>query len=139
MHPRYKFRLYLIGFSLLGIGIAVGIALYALRQNIDLYYTPTQLLEKSPNPEQSIRLGGFVKPSSFKRNEKDPLKTTFVLSDESKEITVHYRGVLPALFREGQGIIVQGYFSGEQFRAKEVLAKHDEKYEPPDIQKKRPS
>lgn len=137
MHVRYKNRISLILFSLLAIGIAAGLMLYALRKNIDLYYTPSQLLESQVSASQSVKLGGLVKTGSFQREAADRLKSTFFLMDQTQEVKVIYRGVLPALFREGQGIVVQGHFGEDRiFVADEVFAKHDEKYEPPGVRKK---
>lgn len=134
MHLRYKNRIFLIIFALLAGGIAIGLILYALRQNIDLYYTPSQLMESQVTSQQSVKLGGLVKKGSFHREAADRLKSTFILMDLKREVQVVYRGVLPALFREGQGIVVQGHLRQDQvFVADEVFAKHDEKYEPPGV------
>lgn len=114
---------------------AVALVLYALRQNIDLYFTPTQLLSQAIQPNQVLRLGGIVQPHSLVQNSNDRLKQDFVLTDGHHAIAVDYRGILPALFHDGQGIIVQGHWyrlSGH-FVASQVLAKHDAKYHPPGV------
>lgn len=133
MQRRYKYRIFLISLAVLSISIAIGLILYAVRQNIDLYYTPSQLIKNKVSSRQSIKLGGLVKKGSFKRDSEDKLKIIFVLMDLQNEVKVIYRGVLPALFREGQGIVVQGHLENGQFIANEVFAKHDEKYEPPGL------
>ncbi len=120
--------------ALIAIAAALGLILYALRQNIDLYYTPSQLRESQVSPNQSIKLGGLVKPGSFHRSDADRLNTRFILIDDQNAVQITYQGVLPALFREGQGIVVQGNFKQNGvFVASEVFAKHDEKYEPPGV------
>lgn len=115
------------------LAFAVGLILYALRQNISLFYTPTQIaLGKAPMA-RSIRVGGMVVPKSIKRGA-DALSVEFQLTDYEKTITVHYRGILPDLFREGQGIVALGkMIDNHQVLAQEVLAKHDENYMPPEV------
>lgn len=134
MHPKRRRRLYLIGWMFFGSACALGLALYALGNNVDLYYTPTQLKQAHISADHPIvRLGGMVKPASFKRSTTD-LKSWFVLTDYQQEIPVTYEGILPALFREGQGIVVRGKLNqGGVLIASEVLAKHDEKYMPPGL------
>lgn len=112
------------------LGIAVGLVLYALKQNINLFYTPTQLLEVTINPEQQIRIGGYVKKQSVAYDTSGE-SVSFVITDRKNEIKVTYHGVLPNLFREGQGVVVSGRVSEPGLlTASEVLAKHDEKYMP---------
>lgn len=140
MNPRRKSRLSIIIFVILGISIATGLVLYALRQNIDLFYTPSEVVEgKDGNPDQKpevgqrIRVGGMVVEGSVKRDEKT-LKVEFEVDDIGPAISVEYEGILPDLFREGQGIVAQGVLiEPTRLRATEVLAKHDENYMPPEL------
>ena len=117
------------------LAVAVGLVLYALRQNIDLYFTPTQLLSQSIQPNQVLRLGGIVRPHSLVRDNSDRLKQDFVLTDATHHVRVDYRGILPSLFHDGQGIIVQGHWQAGKgrFIATQVLAKHDARYHPPGV------
>ena len=118
---------------ILGISIATGLVLYALRQNIDLFYTPSEVVEgKDGNPDQKpevgqrIRVGGMVVEGSVSRDPKS-LKVRFDVNDIGPSITVEYEGILPDLFREGQGIVAQGVLKEPTLlEATEVLAKHDE-------------
>ncbi|OVZ85768.1 cytochrome c biogenesis protein CcmE [Yersinia frederiksenii] len=139
MNPRRKSRLYLAIVVLIGIGLTVTLVLYALRSNIDLFYTPGEILqgkgERHEKPEigQRLRIGGMVVPGSVKRDDKT-LEMSFKVYDARGAVTVTYTGILPDLFREGQGVVAQGVFAaGNTINAKEVLAKHDENYTPPEV------
>lgn len=134
MNLTRKRRLYTLIFLLLGLGLALSLLLYALRSNISLYYTPTQLLAQGDSiRKERIRLGGLVVKGSV-QYQKGSLYTRFTLTDFSHEIRVSYEGVLPALFHEGQGIVAEGHLMGDHaFLAETVLAKHDENYHPPGI------
>ncbi|HLD16107.1 MAG TPA: cytochrome c maturation protein CcmE [Coxiellaceae bacterium] len=135
MQTKRKKRLGLIVSIVLGVGVATGLVLYSLKQNINLYYTPQQLLSVSLKPHQVVRLGGLVKKGSVKR-ESNNLTVRFVLTDYHAKVAVEYTGVLPALFREGQGIVAEGeWLPNGLFKAREVLAKHDENYHPPGVEK----
>jgi len=139
MHPRRQKRLFAI---VLVIGLltgAVAAMLYALQQNIDLFYTPSQLVEGlgkekiKPQVGQRLRIGGMVVEGSVKR-DPDSLKVSFDLVDTGPLVTVIYEGILPDLFREGQGIVAQGVLQdATTINASEVLAKHDEEYMPPEV------
>ncbi|EIW89394.1 MAG: cytochrome c maturation protein CcmE [Alishewanella agri] len=140
MQSRRQKRLFSI---LLVIGLiagAIGAMLFALSQNINLFYTPGQLVQGlgegkiKPDVGQRLRLGGMVVPGSVKRDATS-LKVSFDLTDDSGEIaTVEFEGILPDLFREGQGIVAQGSLkSATVLAATEVLAKHDEEYMPPEV------
>ncbi|MCH9637328.1 MAG: cytochrome c maturation protein CcmE [Gammaproteobacteria bacterium] len=108
----------------------IGLSLYALKQNINLFYTPTQLAERHVTPGRLFRLGGQVKKGTVKQNEQQ-LLVSFVVSDASHNVLVEYQGVLPDLFREGQSVVVEGSLDpGGIMQAKQVLAKHDERYRP---------
>lgn len=132
MTPRRKRMLVVLGI-LGGVAASVALAVVAGRQNISFYYDPTQVaLGKAP-ADKRFRLGGMVVKGSVERKPGD-LTVHFVLSDFSHQVPVKYTGVLPDLFREGQGIIAHGTMGPNGvFVADEVLAKHDEKYMPPEV------
>lgn len=132
MTPRRKQRLILAILLLVGVGGAVTLALTALSKNINLFYSPTQLANGEAPQNSSFRLGGMVVDGSVKRSEND-LTIAFDLTDTARVVTVHYSGILPDLFREGQGIVTTGSMQNDQFVAREVLAKHDETYMPPEV------
>ncbi|MCJ8319912.1 MAG: cytochrome c maturation protein CcmE [Colwellia sp.] len=153
MNPRRKKRLTIIAAIFIGLGFVVGLVLYALSQNIDLFYTPTEIHHGKKDSGikaiegQRIRIGGLVVPNSVHR-DSDSLKVSFKLADMSMPIsfndndlmvTVTYDGILPDLFREGQGIVANGVLvkddstSGFFIDASEVLAKHDENYMPKEL------
>jgi cytochrome c-type biogenesis protein CcmE len=135
MHPVRKRKLILIIFMLLGIGLAAGFALYALQKNINLFFTPSQVLAGEAPKDKPFRLGGIVQAGSVKRDAKS-LYVSFVVSDTKKGMIVKYQGILPDLFREGQGVVMDGKLSPDSiFIAHEVLAKHDENYMPPQLEK----
>ncbi|QGU86790.1 cytochrome c maturation protein CcmE [Erwinia sorbitola] len=140
MNPRRKNRLILVLVVLVGLGLATALVMYALRSNIDLFYTPGEVINGKgqqhvkPEPGQRLRVGGMVMPGSVKR-DPDTLQVSFKLYDAVGVISVSYEGILPDLFREGQGVVAQGVLQdGSHVIAKEVLAKHDEKYTPPEIE-----
>jgi cytochrome c-type biogenesis protein CcmE len=125
---------------LIGLGLATSLVMYALRSNIDLFYTPSEILygkgedHQKPEPGQRLRIGGMVMPGSVKR-DPNTLAVSFKLYDANGVVSVTYEGILPDLFREGQGVVAQGVLeNGNLVNAKEVLAKHDEKYTPPEIE-----
>ncbi|WP_456296942.1 cytochrome c maturation protein CcmE [Vibrio sp. AK197] len=138
MNPRRKKRLGIVVAVLLGISLTVGLMLYALSQNMDLFYTPTELVNGKPDgtkPEvgQRLRIGGMVVDGSVKR-DPNSLRVSFLLEDRGPQVTVVYDGILPDLFREGQGIVAQGVLkNATTVEAFEVLAKHDEEYMPPEV------
>jgi len=131
MKPRQK-RFMFIAVALSGIALAVGLVLYALRGNVNLYFTPTQVFNKEVPQGRSFRIGGLVEEGSIKR-EKDGLTTRFVITDTHKSFPVVYKGILPDLFKEGKGVVAQGKVEADgMMHADEVLAKHDENYMPPE-------
>ncbi|MBF8748843.1 cytochrome c maturation protein CcmE [Pseudomonas putida] len=135
MNPQRKKRLLLILGLLVGVAIAVGFALSALQQNINLFYTPTQIANGEAPLDTRIRAGGMVEKGSVQRSG-DSLDVRFVVTDFNKSVPITYRGILPDLFREGQGIVALGKLNAEGVVvADEVLAKHDEKYMPPEVSK----
>lgn len=135
MHPVRKQRFLLITLMLIGISIAIGLILYALKQNINLFFTPTQTIAEKLPAGQRFRLGGIVQAKSVQR-EPNSLLIKFVITDNNKQIPVQYTGVLPDLFREGQGAVADGRLNAQGvFMADEILAKHDENYMPPGMKK----
>jgi cytochrome c-type biogenesis protein CcmE len=117
---------------LAGVGVATTFALKAFNQNLLYYYSPTQISAGEAPTARTFRVGGLVQNNSVKR-EAGSLEVTFVLTDFQKEVPVSYTGILPDLFREGQGIIARGKLDNGRFVAEEVLAKHDENYMPPEV------
>jgi cytochrome c-type biogenesis protein CcmE len=134
MHPKRKNRLILILFMVIGLGAAVGLMMFSLSQNIDLFMTPTQIANGEVRPGQTIRAGGLVVAGSVIRSN-DGLQVSFAITDGAVNVTVEYEGILPDLFREGQGIVAMGKVDSRKVMiASEVLAKHDEEYMPPEVQ-----
>ncbi len=133
MNRKQKNRLIGIFIALPLISMAVGLILFALKQNINLFYTPSQLTALSNQPKQSIRLGGYVKAQSVHYDDSGE-GVSFIITDRTKNLVVHFKGILPNLFREGQTVIVTGKLNNQhQLIANQVLAKHDEKYMPAGI------
>ena len=122
----------------ISIAMAAGFALYALRQNVNLYETPRQISTVVFQPDQTFRLGGLVVKGSVQQSAD--LQVSFTLTDNYANVRVKYRGILPSLFHEGQGIVAQGRLNEQGvFIADEVLAKHDANYKPPAIDEKKSS
>lgn len=133
MKPHRKQRLILIGLMLIGIGLAATFALKAFNENLMYFFSTTDVAEGKAPKDALFRLGGMVVKGSVERPSED-LLVRFKLSDFSKEVTVEYSGILPDLFREGQGIVAKGRLDNRGvFVAEEVLAKHDENYMPPEV------
>jgi cytochrome c-type biogenesis protein CcmE len=134
MKPRHK-RLAVIVVSVVGLTVASLLVLNAFRQNLVFFYSPTEVFDGKAPLDRPIRIGGMVEKGSV-RKSSDGLKVDFVVTDMNKQLPVHYEGALPDLFREGQGVVAQGRLGdGRLFLAKEVLAKHDENYMPPEAAK----
>jgi len=134
VRPRRRQRFILVGLLLAGVGIAVTLALLALRENINLFFSPSQVVAGEAPQDTSFRLGGMVVDGSVGRPEGD-LTVRFDLTDTAQAVTVIYTGILPDLFREGQGIVAQGKLLADgTFQAAQVLAKHDENYMPPEVE-----
>ncbi|HSA66041.1 MAG TPA: cytochrome c maturation protein CcmE [Methyloceanibacter sp.] len=132
---RKQRRAVLIGTSLGVLALAVGLVLVAMRDSIVFFYTPSEVAEKHLDMGQRFRLGGLVEDGSLKRGEGTTV--SFIITDKRATLPVTYTGVLPDLFREGQGVVAEGALtSGGVFHADSVLAKHDEKYMPPEVAKK---
>jgi cytochrome c-type biogenesis protein CcmE len=122
----------MVGLIVVGCTIATGLALLALQENINLFFSPSQIVDGTAPSNTTIRLGGMVVAGSVQRGAN--LGVTFVLTDLAEQVTVTYEGILPDLFREGQGIVTQGKLdSSGRFVAQQVLAKHDETYMPPEV------
>jgi cytochrome c-type biogenesis protein CcmE len=135
MRPVRKKRLQLVIFLMIGAAIVIGLVLFALRQNINLFFTPSQIAAGEAPLGQQIRAGGLVVDGSVER-ASDSLYVEFVISDTAEQVRVAYDGILPDLFREGQGIIAIGRLDETgTVQASEVLAKHDENYMSPEIQR----
>jgi cytochrome c-type biogenesis protein CcmE len=115
-----------------GVGIATAFALKAFNQNLLYYYSPTQVHAGEAPDSRSIRVGGLVENGSLTR-KPGSMEVNFILTDYAQKVPVSYTGVLPDLFREGQGVIARGRMEGNRFVAEEVLAKHDENYMPPEV------
>jgi cytochrome c-type biogenesis protein CcmE len=131
MKPRQK-RIALIAGGLASVALAAVLTLNALDSNIALYVTPTEVLAGQSPQGKAFRIGGLVKVGSIKRQD---MTVRFIMTDTAKDIPVTYTGILPDLFKEGKGAVVQGRLGGDGiFSATEVLAKHDENYMPPEAQ-----
>jgi cytochrome c-type biogenesis protein CcmE len=125
-------RLALIGSALAIAGVAMGLVLYALRDSIVFFYAPTEVLAKSLGPGTRLRLGGLVAQGSVKHVDGSTVR--FTVTDMAKTVDVTYTGLLPDLFREGQGVVAEGVLDGpDSMRADAVLAKHDERYMPREV------
>ena len=134
MKSRHK-KLALIGGALAIIGIIAALVLNALNSNIALYITPTEVAAGKAPKDKLFRIGGLVKEGSISR-QADGVTISFAITDTEREIPVHYKGILPDLFKEGKGAVAQGKLNAEgTFMATEVLAKHDENYMPPEAAK----
>ena len=132
MTPKKK-RFYLLLSAFTFFCFIVGTTLIVLQDNILFFYTPSEILQKDLKKDEKVRLGGLVEENSITRNDT---KINFTITDLKQTMEVTYEGILPDLFREGQGVIVKGYLQNNIFEATEVLAKHDENYMPPEIKKK---
>lgn len=133
MKPHRKKKLGIILFIAAGLSVAAGVTLFALSQNINMFFTPTQVADGEVNAGTQFRIGGMVKEGSIVRAD-DSLQVKFVTTDFVSEVPIHYDGILPDLFREGQGIVAEGQVdSAGIFQASRVLAKHDENYMSPEV------
>jgi cytochrome c-type biogenesis protein CcmE len=128
---RKRRRLYLVLIGMSGLAIATALVLNAFRDNLVFFYSPSDVITRQVEPGQRIRIGGLVKEGSVVRHGNT---TVFVVTDTAQDLAVSYTGMLPDLFREGQGVVAQGKLDATgHFIADEVLAKHDEKYMPPEV------
>jgi cytochrome c-type biogenesis protein CcmE len=133
MTPKRKKRIILILLMIAGIAVAAGFALKAFNENLMFFYTPSDVAADEAPFNHPIRVGGLVTTGSVQRQE-DGLTVHFDITDNAETITIKYTGILPDLFREGQGIVALGELGKDRmFVASEVLAKHDENYMPPEV------
>ena len=128
MKPRHK-RLALIGGIVGSVAVATGLVLNAFQSNLVFFFSPSQVVAKEAPTARTFRLGGLVQEGSVKRNGTE---VEFAVTDTAQTISVRYTGILPDLFKEGKGVVAQGQLQGDVFMAREVLAKHDENYMPPE-------
>jgi cytochrome c-type biogenesis protein CcmE len=129
---RKQRRLTLIGTALAVLAVALGLVLFALRDSIVFFYAPSEVAEKGLKAGTRFRLGGLVKQGSIARGESQTV--SFVVADPNREVAVRYTGLLPDLFREGQGVVAEGVLQTDgSFKADSVLAKHDERYMPREV------
>jgi cytochrome c-type biogenesis protein CcmE len=129
MKPRHK-RLAIIGGIVGAVAVAAGLVLNAFQSNLVFFFSPSQVVAKEAPTARTFRLGGLVKEGSVKRNGTE---VEFAVTDTAQTITVRFTGILPDLFKEGKGVVAQGQVQGDGvFVAREVLAKHDENYMPPE-------
>ena len=129
MKPRHK-RLAAIGGGIVALGIIAALVLVAFEKNLVFFFSPTQVMAKEAPLGRTFRIGGIVEPGSVRR---DGVEVRFVVTDTAQGLPVVYRGALPDLFREGKMVVAQGQLGADgTFRAREVLAKHDENYMPPE-------
>ena len=130
MNPIRKKRLSSILFVFLFSVSGVSLILYSLNSNLDYFFTPTELKKVQIPPNKRIKIGGMVLEDSVKRNTS---KISFTITDYENSVIVVFEGIVPDLFKEGSGVVALGYLDNEIFYAKEVLAKHDENYMPPNL------
>ncbi|WGJ16025.1 cytochrome c maturation protein CcmE [Methylocapsa sp. D3K7] len=129
---RKKRRLVLISSALAVLCLALGLVLVALRDNIVFFYGPSELAQKAPHEGQRLRIGGLVKQGSLVREGENTVR--FAVTDTKQEVEVTYTGLLPDLFREGQGVVAEGTLGQDKvFHADSILAKHDERYMPREV------
>lgn len=133
MNPVRRKRIILVSIMVAGVTTAVGFALYAFNQNMMFYYSPTQVMDGKAPAHAEIRMGGVVVKGTFKHLQG--IQSQFEVSDGDKSVEVQYSGILPDLFREGQVVLAKGRLNKTRglFVANQILAKHDEKYMPPEV------
>ena len=133
MHPVRKQRLIIVLFIVVFTSLAIGLMVFALRENINLFYPPSKIVEGAAPIDTRIRAGGCVMPGRVVR-AGDSLKVSFMITDGAAQVEVNFEGILPDLFSEGEAVVVNGMLNGSGvFMATEVLAKHDETYTPPEV------
>ena len=125
-------RLSFVVLTLLALAAAAGLVLAAFEDNIVFFHSPTEIVKKNILPEQRLRVGGLVEEGTVKQTGQDAI-TSFRVTDLTTSLTVNFKGILPDLFREGQGVVAEGHYRNGVFEAKEVLAKHDETYMPKEV------
>ena len=125
-------RLSFVVLTLLALAAAAGLVLAAFEDNIVFFHSPTEIVKKNIRPEQRLRVGGLVEEGTVKQTGQDAI-TSFRVTDLTSSLMVNFKGILPDLFREGQGVVAEGHYRNGVFEAKEVLAKHDETYMPKEV------
>ena len=128
MKPRHK-RLAIAGGGVVALGAAAALVLNAFQSNLVFFYTPTQIAAHEAPSGRTFRVGGMVEQGTLQR---DGTSVSFIVTDTARSIPVRFTGILPDLFKEGKGVVAQGKLEGGVFVAREVLAKHDENYMPPE-------
>ena len=131
MTPKRR-RLTMVGLGLLMLAAATTLALNAFEDTLVFFYSPTDLIDKKTNPKKQIRVGGLVEERSLLKSDNG-LTISFIITDLDNSLPVTFKGALPDLFREGQGVVAEGYLVDGRFQAKYVLAKHDENYMPKEV------
>ena len=131
MTPKRR-RLTMVGLGLLMLAAATTLALNAFEDTLVFFYSPTDLIDKKTNPKTQIRVGGLVEERSLLKSDNG-LTISFTITDLDNSLPVTFKGALPDLFREGQGVVAEGYLVDGRFQAKHVLAKHDENYMPKEV------
>lgn len=131
MTPKRR-RLTLVVIGALFLSLATVLVLNAFEENLVFFYSPTELLSRGASSNEFMRVGGLVKDGSLKKSS-DGLTTIFEITDLDQTLSVAFKGVLPSLFREGQGVIAEGHLLNGTFHAREILAKHDETYMPREV------
>ena len=132
MTPKRKKRLYWVAAVLAGVALSTALAFRAFEDNMFYFYSPSQVLAGEVPIDKTIRVGGLVLPGSIERADGS-LTVRFLVTDTKETVKVEFTGILPDLFRDGQGVIARGQMRGDMFVAGEVLAKHDENYMPPEV------
>ena len=133
MNRLHKKRLIIVSTVVVGVSLAIAIALFALRQNLNLFYTPSQVFSGKAPIKREFRVGGIVVPGSIIHSQQDA-SGSFILSDTAHTITVNFKGILPDLFAPGKGAVAEGHLTANgEFIADQVLAKHDKNYMPPEV------
>lgn len=128
MKPRHK-RLGVAAGIVVAVGAAAALVLNAFQSNLVFFYSPSQVVAKEAPEARTFRIGGMVREGTLKRNG---IRADFIVTDTAREIPVRFEGILPDLFKEGKGVVAQGQLKDGVFHAREVLAKHDENYMPPE-------
>ena len=128
---RKRRRLYVVLLGMLILGVATALVLTAFEDSIVFFHSPTDIVQKQVSPDRRLRLGGLVEEGSVKK--MGDAVVNFRVTDMANAVKVSYRGILPDLFREGQGVVAEGTYVAGVFKADEVLAKHDENYMPPEV------
>lgn len=134
MTPTRKRRAIFVGILALGISAAAAVGVVSMNQNMMFFISPSDVQTQDFSPDRQFRLGGLVVDGSVKQSD-ETLRVEFAVTDGGAEVPIVFEGILPDLFREGQGIIAHGFLRNGRFEAHEVLAKHDEEYMPPEVKR----